>query len=39
MFRPLKGEKTHVDTLVVWRRSDESPLLKAFLSLLPRLRD
>ena len=39
VFRPLKGEKTHVDTLVVWRKSDESPLLKAFLALLPRLRD
>ncbi len=35
VFRPLKGEKTSVDTLVVWRKTDESPLVKALLALLP----
>ncbi|MGJ7556057.1 LysR family transcriptional regulator [Variovorax sp. RB3P1] len=35
VYRSLKGEKTYVDTLVVWRKSDESPLVKALLALLP----
>lgn len=35
-YRPLKGVKTYVDTLAVWRKSDESPLVKGLLALLPK---
>jgi hypothetical protein len=35
VYRSLKGEKTYVDTLVIWRKSDESPLVKSLLALLP----
>lgn len=35
VYRNMKGEKTIVETIAVWRRSDESPLVKAFLSHLP----
>jgi len=27
----VKGEKTVVETIAVWRRSDDSPLVKALL--------
>jgi DNA-binding transcriptional LysR family regulator len=35
-YRPIRGEKTFVETVAVWRRSDESPLLKALFGQLPR---
>jgi DNA-binding transcriptional LysR family regulator len=35
-YRPMKGEKAFVDTVAVWRRSDDSPLLKAMLGMLPK---
>ncbi len=35
-FRPMRGEKTYVATEAVWRRSDQSPVLAAFLAQLPR---
>ena len=36
-FRPMRGEKTYVATEAVWRRSDRSPVLEAFLAQLPRV--
>lgn len=36
-YRPMKGEKAFVDTVAVWRRSDDSPLVKALLGMLPRV--
>ncbi len=38
-YRPIQGEKTYIDTLAVWRREDDSPLLRALLGLLPVLGD
>lgn len=35
IYRPMQGEKTIVETCALWRESDESPLLTAFLKLLP----
>jgi hypothetical protein len=32
----MRGEKAFVDTVAVWRRADDSPLVKAMLALLPR---
>jgi DNA-binding transcriptional LysR family regulator len=37
VYRPIQGEKTYIDTLAVWRREDDSPLLRALLMLLPAL--
>lgn len=37
VYRGMKGEKTIVETIAVWRRSDESPLVKAFLTHLPTM--
>lgn len=37
VYRSMHGEKTIVETIAVWRRSDESPLVKAFLTHLPKL--
>jgi DNA-binding transcriptional LysR family regulator len=36
VYRSMKGGKTIVETVAVWRRSDDSPLIKALLSLLPK---
>jgi len=36
VYRPMKGERTVVETVAVWRRSDDSPLVKALLSCLPK---
>ena len=35
VYRSIKGEKTYVDTLAVWRHADDSPLVRALLALLP----
>jgi DNA-binding transcriptional LysR family regulator len=37
VYRNLKGEKTVVETIAVWRRADDSPLVKALLTYLPKL--
>lgn len=37
IYRPMKGERTVVETVAVWRRSDDSPLVKAMLSRLPKI--
>jgi DNA-binding transcriptional LysR family regulator len=36
-YRTLRGEKTLIDTLAVWRTADDSPLVRALLALLPTL--
>lgn len=36
VYRSMKGEKTTVETIAIWRRSDDSPLVKALLGCLPR---
>jgi len=36
-YRPMRGEKTLVETVAVWRRSDDSPLVRALMGLLPKL--
>ncbi len=37
VYRGMKGEKTVVETIAVWRRSDDSPLVKALLAHLPKV--
>lgn len=37
VYRSMTGEKTKVETIAIWRRSDDSPLLKALLGYLPKL--
>ena len=37
VYRSMKGEKTLVETVAVWRRSDDSPLVKALLACLPKV--
>ncbi|CAG1016350.1 Hca operon transcriptional activator HcaR [Burkholderiaceae bacterium] len=37
VYRSLQGEKTVVETVAVWRRSDASPLVKALLAYLPQV--
>ena len=37
VYRNMGGEKTVVETVAVWRRSDESPLVKALLIYLPKV--
>jgi DNA-binding transcriptional LysR family regulator len=37
VYRSMKGEKTIVETIAVWRRSDDSPLVKALLMQLPKV--
>lgn len=37
VYRSMKGDKTLVETVAVWRRSDDSPLVKALLTCLPKL--
>ncbi|MDE2628456.1 MAG: LysR family transcriptional regulator [Burkholderiales bacterium] len=37
VYRNMKGEKTIVETIAVWRRSDDSPLVKALLTHLPKV--
>jgi DNA-binding transcriptional LysR family regulator len=37
VYRNMKGEKTVVETIAVWRRSDNSPLVKALLACLPKV--
>ena len=37
VYRNMKGEKTVVETIAVWRRSDDSPLVKALLTYLPKV--
>ena len=36
VYRSIKGETTVVETIAVWRRSDDSPLVKALLTYMPR---
>jgi DNA-binding transcriptional LysR family regulator len=36
VYRPMKGETSCVETVAIWRRMDDSPLLKAFLEKLPK---
>lgn len=36
VYRSMKGEKTTVETIAIWRRSNDSPLVKALLGCLPR---
>jgi len=38
VYRNMKGEKTVVETIAVWRRSDDSPVVKALLTYLPNVR-
>jgi DNA-binding transcriptional LysR family regulator len=38
VYRPLRGERTLVETGVAWRQADESALALAFLRGLPRLK-
>ncbi len=37
VYRHMKGEKTLVETLAVWRCSDDSPLVKALVAALPKV--
>jgi len=37
VYRSMKGEKTIVETVAVWRRSDASPLVKALLTYVPKI--
>jgi DNA-binding transcriptional LysR family regulator len=37
VYRNMKGEKTVVETVAVWRRSDDSPLVKALMTYLPKV--
>ncbi|HEX6362479.1 MAG TPA: LysR family substrate-binding domain-containing protein, partial [Albitalea sp.] len=36
-YRPMRGEKTQVATVAVWRRADDAPLVRALLALLPQV--
>lgn len=36
VYRSMRGEKTLVETVAVWRKSDDSPLVRALLGLLPK---
>lgn len=38
VYRGMKGEATVVETIVIWRRSDDSPLVKALLTYLPSMK-
>jgi len=38
VYRPIRGERTLVETGVAWRHADESPLAQALRKLLPTLR-
>ncbi|MFC5523247.1 LysR family transcriptional regulator [Polaromonas jejuensis] len=38
VYRPLRGEKTQVETGVAWRADDDAFIVKEFLRYLPRLR-
>ena len=35
VYRPIRGERTLVETGAAWRRADESPLVKSLLDVLP----
>ncbi|EPD40965.1 MULTISPECIES: LysR family transcriptional regulator [Delftia] len=35
VYRPLLGERTAVETVAVWRRADDSPLVRALRGYLP----
>jgi DNA-binding transcriptional LysR family regulator len=37
VYRPIRGERTLVETGAAWRRADESTLVHAFVDYLPRL--
>lgn len=37
VYRSMKGDKTIVETVAIWRRSDPSPLVKALLTYLPKI--
>jgi len=37
VYRPIKGERTLVETGAAWRRADDSALLQAFVDYLPAL--
>ena len=37
VYRNMKGEKTLVETVAIWRRSDDSPLVKALLTYVPKV--
>jgi len=36
IYRPMRGEKTMVESVAVWRKQDDAPLVRAFLALLPK---
>jgi DNA-binding transcriptional LysR family regulator len=38
VYRPLRGEKTQVETGVAWRADDDTFIVREFLRYLPRLR-
>ena len=38
VFRPLRGDRTTLESGVAWRAADEAPLVTEFLRHLPRLR-
>lgn len=35
VYRPLRGDKPHVATVAVWRKSDHSPVVQTLRSMLP----
>jgi hypothetical protein len=37
VYRPLRAERTLVETGAAWRHAEESPLVQTFLRLLPRV--
>ena len=37
VYRPIKGERTLVETGAAWRKADDSTLVQAFVDYLPRL--
>jgi DNA-binding transcriptional LysR family regulator len=37
VYRPLRGERTAVETGVAWRSDDDAPALRAFISYLPKM--
>jgi DNA-binding transcriptional LysR family regulator len=36
VYRPIRGEKTMVETVAIWRKADDGPLVRALLTLLPK---
>jgi DNA-binding transcriptional LysR family regulator len=38
VYRPLRGERALVETGVAWRKDDDSPVVKAFVGYVPKMR-